>query len=99
MDGSNGVYRWGYGSFGPNGGYGPYQLSGSLTLGWWTFLETAESKALYRELVTQYPWAKPCVELYLGPPSQGHAYTQAELDPDSSSMRLRYVLCYLASQL
>jgi hypothetical protein len=99
MDGSNGVYRWGYGSFGPNGGYGPYQLSGSLALGWWAFLGTADSKALYRELARQYPWPKSCVELYLGPPSRGRVYTQAELDPTSSAMRLRYVLSSLASQL
>lgn len=98
-DGSNGVYRWGYSSFGPSGGYGPYQLSGSLALGWWAFLKTVESKAMYRDLARRYPWPTSCAELYMGPPSRGQVYTQADLDPTSSAMRLRYVLSDLASRL
>src|SRR5437764_13071812 len=37
MDGRNGVYRWGHEGQGPDNGYGPYELSGSLTLRWWAF--------------------------------------------------------------
>jgi hypothetical protein len=99
MDGSNGVYRWGYGSFGPDNGYGPYQVSGSMMIGTWSFLGTERSKALYRDLSESYPWPRQCIELYLGPSSAGHPYTESQLDANSSAMRLFHVLVYLASQL
>ncbi len=38
LDGWNGIYRYEYVSQGKGKGYGPYELSGTLTLGWWTFL-------------------------------------------------------------
>lgn len=37
MTGENGVYRYGYGTKGKSGGYGPFQLSGTFMLGWWAF--------------------------------------------------------------
>jgi hypothetical protein len=99
MDGSNGLYRWGYGSFGPDNGYGPYQVSGSMMIGSWSFLGSERSKTLYLDLAKAYPWPKPCIELYLGPNPGGHPYTESQLDVDSSAMRLFRVLVYLASQL
>jgi hypothetical protein len=99
MDGSNGVYRWGYGSFGPNHGYGPYQVSGSMMIGTWAFLGTDRSRQLYRDLSDSYPWPKQCIELYLGPSAGGRPYTDVQLDANSSTMRLFHVLVYLASQL
>jgi len=99
MDGSNGVYRWGYGSFGPNNGYGPYGISGSLLLGWWAFIGTAQSKALYTDIAGRYPWPKECIELYLGPAAASHPYTSSDLDPNSPVMQSYYLLVSLASQL
>ncbi len=99
MDGSNGVYRWGYKELGPDVGYGPYQMSGGLLLGSWIFLETEQSKSLYHNLASQYPWPPQCIELYYGPNPGGAPYTQKDLDPKSRAMRLRYFLVLLASEL
>lgn len=98
-DGSNGVYRWGYASLGPNNGYGPYQISGALLMGWWSFLGTDQVHAMYRKLADGYPWSSACVDLYLGPTVGGHQRTQAEIDAAASVMRLRYLLSRLASEL
>jgi hypothetical protein len=98
-DGSNGVYRWGYATMGPNNGYGPYQVSGALLVGWWSFLGTDQVHAMYRKVADQYPWPPACVDLYLGPTVGGHARTQSEIDASASVMKLRYLLVRLASEL
>ena len=68
MDGRNGVYRWGYGAFaGKNEGYGPYEISGVLTLGWYSFLDSERMRAVYRHMATQFPLPKQVETLYLGP--------------------------------
>lgn len=99
MDGRNGVYRWGYGSLGADNGYGPYQVSGSLLFGWWAFLRSSQSTDLYRNLASQFPWPKQCIELYLGPNTGGRPYTDKDLDSNSSAMRVDHLLVILASQL
>jgi hypothetical protein len=99
MDGRNGVYRWGYKELGENIGYGPYQTSGTLLLGFWIFLDDAQVKSAYRNVASQYPWPKECLELYLGPNPNGAPYSQKDMDPKSPQWRLRYLLVMLASQL
>jgi hypothetical protein len=99
MDGRNGVYRYGYGSLGPDNGYGPYQDSGNLVIGWWSFLRTEQSRSLYRNLASQFPWPKQCIEVYLGPTAGGRPHTDPELDPDSPALRLYHLLVLLASGL
>ncbi|RZF51137.1 hypothetical protein EXE30_11200 [Acinetobacter halotolerans] len=47
MDGRNGIYRWEYPSLGKGNGYGPYELTGSFSIGWWGFLENKEVSNLY----------------------------------------------------
>lgn len=47
MDGRNGIYRWGYSSLGKNNGYGPYELTDSFGMGWWSFLQNKEVSNLY----------------------------------------------------
>jgi hypothetical protein len=60
MGGSNGWYRVDYSSA-RGDGYGPYELSGSLTYSWWSLLESAPLRAAYRELDQHWdsmpPWA------------------------------------------
>jgi hypothetical protein len=99
MDGRNGPYRWGYAEFGPNSGYGPYQVSGALLIGTWVFLKTEETKSLYRNLARQYPWPAQCIALYYGPNRGGAPYTDKDLDPQLPAMRLRYFIVKLASEL
>ncbi len=63
MDGSNGLYRWTASGAGGHG-VGPYGLSGSLTMGWWSFLGTARSRDLYQKLAAQFPLPDQIQALY-----------------------------------
>lgn len=67
MDGRNGVYRWNYSSLAKGTGYGPYELSGTFTIGWWTFLGTDRIKKVYGELAEMYPLSQNITSLYDGP--------------------------------
>ncbi|MFB0562296.1 MAG: hypothetical protein ACETWM_13920 [Candidatus Lokiarchaeia archaeon] len=67
MDGWNGVYRWGYLTAGKNRGYGPYELSGTLTLGWWIFLDTERIRDVYGEMAKHFPLSSNTIALYVGP--------------------------------
>lgn len=67
MDGHNGVYRWNYATQGPDNGYGPYELSGTFFLGWWSFLEADEIKMAYKFMAEQFPLEKKLINTYVGP--------------------------------
>lgn len=67
MDGWNGVYRWGYETLGKSRGYGPYQLSGTLLAGWWTFLDSPAIRNVYSDVADQFPLSDEMRALYLGP--------------------------------
>lgn len=100
MDGSNGVYRWSYNTLGTGNGYGPYQNSASFVLGWWIFLDTDRIRKAYRELAAQFPWPKPCDELYLGPHPAAVPRPESAYDPKTSSvLRTLYLTSLLAASL
>jgi hypothetical protein len=99
MDGTNGVYRYGYKSMGENNGYGPYGNSGALLTGWWGFLESDQSHAMYHKMADQFPWSEQCVDLYLGPTFEGVKRPKADLDPNTPVMKYRYLLTRFASEL
>lgn len=63
MDGLNGIYRWNAAAAEPNG-YGPHELSGTFTLGWWTFLGTQRAKDSYLQLLASFPLPQPVVDTY-----------------------------------
>jgi hypothetical protein len=67
MDGRNGVYRWGYKTLGEGRGYSPYQLSGSLLLGWWSFLASTKISEVYLDMVNRFPLTEEEQNLYTGP--------------------------------
>lgn len=67
MDGSNGVYRWGSQNQGVGRGYGPYELSGTLTLGWWSFLQSTRACQLYDDLASRFPLPRSVLNVYVGP--------------------------------
>lgn len=73
MDGSNGLYRWGYPSLGPNRGYGPYESSASFLLGWWVFLGGKELHDVYARQAACFPLSSAVIALYAGPPSRLYA--------------------------
>jgi hypothetical protein len=64
MDGNNGLYRWNFKENQPNTGFGPYELSGTMLLGWWTFLETERIKNVYSELSQRFPIAENILAVY-----------------------------------
>lgn len=67
MDGQNGVYRWNYKTQGLGNGYGPYELSGTFLLGWWSFLESDDIQYVYRYMAEQFPLNKAVLDTYVGP--------------------------------
>lgn len=50
MDGNNGVYRFQYN--GRKGGIGPFQLSGALQLGWYSFLDSKRMNTITEHIAT-----------------------------------------------
>lgn len=68
MDGRNFAYRAGYASIGDNG-YPPFGLSGTLLLGWWSFLGTLEVRDVFATIAEQYPLPFRALAAYGGPGS------------------------------
>ncbi len=64
MNGWNGLYRWNYHKDRPNTGNGPFELSGTMLIGWWTFLETERIKQLYKELSERFPIPDHILSIY-----------------------------------
>lgn len=79
LDGNNGVYRWEYSTQGEGNGYGPYELSGTLSLGWWTFLASEESRELYAAMSASFPLPSEVVDLYVGPNTTRERHALAAL--------------------
>jgi hypothetical protein len=67
MDGRNGLYRYGFHTLGEGHGYGPYELSGTLTLGWWSRLPGRRIRRVYRDLAASFPLREDVVATYSGP--------------------------------
>jgi len=66
MSGHNGYYRWQYETHEENEGYGPYELSGTFSMGWWAFLGGKEVSDLYIQLEKAYPLDEAQLALYEG---------------------------------
>ena len=99
MDGSNGVYRWGYQSLGKDSGYGPYEVSGSFLLGWWAFLDTDRMRNVYREAAAEFPWPKECLVLYLGPSPGPNPHPDISSESAQARIRMYHTTVLLATQL
>jgi len=67
MDGHNGVYRYGYITQGKGRGYGPYELSGTMLLGWWSFLPEKSIRDVYCYISSRFPLSEKEIKTYLGP--------------------------------
>jgi hypothetical protein len=67
MDGRNGVYRWQYETAGINNGYGPFQLSGILVVGWWGMLPDWRAHQMYCDMAGRFPLPEDVVRTYTGP--------------------------------
>jgi hypothetical protein len=95
FDGSNGVYRYNYANVGQGKGYGPYQLSVALLVGWWPLLKTSQSRELYQNLAKSFPWPHECIDLYLGPTNQ---HKEDRFHPDGPGMRQWHLLVELGAR-
>jgi len=67
MDGRNGVYRYGYITQGKGRGYGPYQLSGILPVGWWGFLISERINKAWKIMSGLFPLKDNVLLTYVGP--------------------------------
>lgn len=67
MDGRNGVYRWQYQTAGGNDGYDVYELSGTLSVGWWCFLGSKEAGFIYKDQAQRFPLTATVISTYVGP--------------------------------
>ena len=65
MDGRNGLYRYNYITQ-KDTAYLPYQLSATLTLGWWSFLG-GEMNVVYENIYKTFPLEEKAIETYVGP--------------------------------
>jgi hypothetical protein len=95
MDGWNGLFRVGYPTIGARDAVEPYELSGTLTLGWWSFLGTPEISGLYRELDAAFPLPGHVVAVYVGAPTSRDRNAIMR-DPDCYRNGLRALVSRLA---
>ncbi|MBD1924892.1 hypothetical protein H6F74_01135 [Trichocoleus sp. FACHB-90] len=65
MDGNNGIYRYGYHTDKTMLGYGSYELSGTMLIGWWAFLPEKSMQKPYCFIGSRYPLTDREISLYL----------------------------------
>jgi hypothetical protein len=98
MDGRNGVYRWGYQGR-RDWGVGPYELSASLTLGWWAFLADDSVRPVYRDLASRFPLGPQVLRLYVGGPTAASTRDPRRIIAESWADNLRELIVRLAALL
>ena len=81
MDRHNGVYRWNYPTH-PNDGYAPYELSGTLHLGSWTFLDTPQVRDVYRQIGNHFLFGPETLDTFVGPGTLGLQYPEVDWPVD-----------------
>lgn len=95
LDGRNGWYRVGHPTLPPGTGYGPFELSGTFLLGWWSFLDHPLVCEAYREQAYLFPLPDRVVDVYVGP--GGRAASSITMsDPSGLRTGLRLLLVMLA---
>lgn len=98
MDGRNGLYRWEYATQGPDNGYGPYEVSGTMLLGWWIFLGTEPACEMYAQLSDSFPLPQDVLRTYVGPNTSRDRHPLVA-DPASYTNGFRELIVRLAAQL
>ncbi|WP_313346631.1 stalk domain-containing protein [Sedimentibacter sp.] len=98
MDGRNGIYRWNYLTQGQGNGYGPFELSGTFTLGWWSLLKTERISEAYYETAQRFPLYENVIDIYVGPNTTRERHKIVKL-PDSYYNGANELVCRLASKL
>ncbi len=68
MNGMNGVYRYNSADdIGRDKGYGPFELSGTFLIGWWSFLGDDNINKSYGEISKTFPLGEDVMKVYMGP--------------------------------
>lgn len=98
MDGQNGLYRWEYETKGEEDGYGPYELSGSLTSGWHTFLQNSEIVEIYEQIASEFPLSDEVIDVYVGPNTTRDRHPLVTL-PESYRNNWRKTIILLAAMV
>lgn len=98
MDGRNGVYRWNYPTQGQGNGYGPYELSGTLTLGWWSFLKSERINEIYCKTANLFPLPEDVLKVYVGPNTSRVRHTLIQ-EPDRYYNGLTELISRLACKI
>ncbi len=96
MDGQNGLYRWGYKQFGPDQGYGPYELSFALLSSWWGFLPGPRAREMFGDVAKEFPLSQQLLQVYMGPPPKGRPAGKPNGILIDGTAKL---LCLLAAEL
>jgi len=96
MDGSNGLYRWQYITAGNDDGYGPYELSATFLLGWWSFTNNNTIKGAYKQMIDLYPLSDAVIKTYVGPNTTRERNPWIDV-PDSLNKGLYELICRLAA--
>lgn len=66
-DGHNGVYRYQFETQGENKGYAPYQLSGTLFIGYYVFMESDVYTQGMKKMASRFPLSGQALATYVGP--------------------------------
>lgn len=68
MNGMNGVYRYNSADDIEKGkGYGPFELSGTFLIGWWSFIGDPEVNKAYESISKMFPLSEELMKVYQGP--------------------------------
>lgn len=67
MDGTNGVYRYSYDTQGEGNGYQAYELSGTLFVGYYAFLDSKVYSESMRQTRSLFPLSDTALQYYIGP--------------------------------
>ena len=96
MDSRNGIYRYNYKTQ-KDDAYLPYELSGTMLFGWWTFLGNGINE-IYKEIYKTFPLSQNAINTYVGPNTtrERNKYVQW---PDYFENGFAELNCYLASEI
>lgn len=96
--GENGVYRYNYVTQGEGSGYDAFELSGTLFIGYYAFLDSEKYKDGMSKMVKQFPLNSEILNFYVGPNTsrtRHHLFSwPAYFENGFAEMFSRVVACY-----
>ena len=98
MDGRNGIFRWEYATQGKSNGYGAFELTGIIHMGWWAFLDTDRVRKIYRLQAGRFPLSRGEIELYVGPNTSRKRH-RLVMDPEAYRNGFNELIVKLAARL